>query len=187
MPLFARRQVHTEAFVMSDAKRIFYHKLCSYLEDGFALAKNQGNQGRALGFIMAIFQKIAASSFAAVRRTLRRRLLMLTIHEAILRDRDLDIDKRQALYEEAKQLIRQEYNLKVDVVSRSEVDRVLADLKHRIVKRINEKELELGSDSYGGEVDTAKAEDIAVSTVKLALPEERQRIYSLLVNLPRSA
>lgn len=183
-PLFARRQVHTEAFVMSDAERSFYHKLCSYLEDGFALAKNQGNQGRALGFIMAIFQKIAASSFAAVRRTLRRRLLMLTIHEAILRDRDLDIDKRQALYEEAKQLIRQEYNLKDDIVSRSEVDRVLADLKHRIVKRIDEKDLELGSDSYSGEVDTAKAEDIAVSTVKLALPEERQRIYSLLETFP---
>jgi hypothetical protein len=31
---------------------------------------------------MAIFQKIAASSFAAVRRTLKRRLLMLTLHEA---------------------------------------------------------------------------------------------------------
>ena len=29
---------------------------------------------RGLGFLMAIFQKIAASSFAAVRRTLRRRL-----------------------------------------------------------------------------------------------------------------
>ena len=33
-----------------------------------------------------IFQKIAASSFAAVRSTLRRRQLSLTIHEAILKD-----------------------------------------------------------------------------------------------------
>ena len=77
---------------MNDEERAFYLGLREYLEDGFALAKRQGNKGNALGFVMAIFQKIAASSFAAVKRTLRRRLLMLTLHEAILRDEDLDID-----------------------------------------------------------------------------------------------
>ena len=57
----------TESFVMNHAERLFYEKLREYLEDGFDLARRQGNQGRALGFLMAIFQKIAASSFAAVR------------------------------------------------------------------------------------------------------------------------
>lgn len=79
---------------MSDAERKFYEALQRYLQDGFDLAKQQGGKGRALGFLMAIFQKIAASSFAAVRRTLRRRMLALTIHEAVLRDRALDIDGR---------------------------------------------------------------------------------------------
>jgi hypothetical protein len=37
-----------------------------------------------------------ASSFAAVRATLRRRLLMLTLHEGILCDRELDVDSRAA-------------------------------------------------------------------------------------------
>ena len=55
-------------------------------------------KGRALGFVMTIFQKIAASSFAAVRRTLRRRILMLTLHEAILKDQELDIDGREQLF-----------------------------------------------------------------------------------------
>jgi len=59
---------------------------------------HQGNKGRALGFLMAIFQKIAASSFAAVRRTLKRRLLMLTLHEAFLRDQDLDIEGRERVW-----------------------------------------------------------------------------------------
>jgi hypothetical protein len=36
-------------------------------------------------FLIAIVQKIAASSFAAVRRTLKPRMLMLTPHEALLR------------------------------------------------------------------------------------------------------
>ena len=90
---------------MADDERIFYVALREYLEEGFALAKRQGNQGRALGFVMTIFQKIAASSFAAVRRTLRRRLMMLTLHEAILKDQELDIDARNRLYDEARELI----------------------------------------------------------------------------------
>lgn len=73
--LFARRWVHTEAFVMSDGERLFYQALNEYLCDGFALAKKMGGKGRALGFVMTIFQKIAASSFAAVHRTLRRRVV----------------------------------------------------------------------------------------------------------------
>ena len=109
-PLFARRWVHTESFVMNHAERLFYEKR-GYLEDGFDLARRQGNQGRALGFLMAIFQKIAASSFAAVRRTLKRRLLMLTLHEAFLRDKELDIEGRERLTEEARELIHEEFGL----------------------------------------------------------------------------
>ena len=60
---------------------------------------------------MAIFQKIAASSFAAVRRTLKRRMLMLTLHEALLRDKDLDIEGRERLFDEARELIHDEWGL----------------------------------------------------------------------------
>jgi superfamily II DNA or RNA helicase len=183
-PLFARRFVHTESFLMSDAERRFYDALRQYLEDGFALAKRKGNEGNALGFVMAVFQKIAASSFAAVRRTLRRRLLMLTLHEAILKDRDLDIDGRQALYEQARQLIREEYQLGDDPVGRGEVDRVLADLKLRLVRRLDEEQLEGLADPYSGEREAARAEDAAALAVSLALPEERQRIRALLEAFP---
>ena len=97
--------VHTESFVMSQDEQRFYEKLREYMEDGFALAKRQGSKGRALGFVMTIFQKIASSSFAAVRRTLRRHLLMLTIHEAMVRDQKLDNDGREQLYREARAMI----------------------------------------------------------------------------------
>ena len=113
-PLFARRWVHTESFTMADDERTFYVSLREYLEEGFALAKRQGNKGRALGFVMTIFQKIAASSFAAVHRTLSRRLLMLTVHEAIMRDQQLDIDTRNELYDEARQLIHKEHKIPRD-------------------------------------------------------------------------
>lgn len=182
--LFARRWVHTESFLMGEEERGFYEKLREYLEDGFDLAKRQGNQGRALGFLMAIFQKIAASSFAAVRRTLKRRMLMLTLHEALLRDRELDIEGRERLYDEARELIHTEWGLGRDPISRSEVDRVMADLKYRLAKKLDEEALEMASDPYGSEFASSHVEDIASAAVELHLPEERIRIADLLSCFP---
>lgn len=184
-PLFARRWVHTESFLMRDEERRFYEKLREYLEDGFNLARRQGNQGRALGFLMAIFQKIAASSFAAVRRTLKRRLLMLTLHEALLRDNELDIEGRERLYNEARELIHEEFRFGRDSVGRSEVDRLLADLKYRLVKKLDEEALEMASDPYGSEFAASHAEDAASAAVDLHLPEERMRIRDLLNIFPQ--
>jgi SNF2 family DNA or RNA helicase len=44
-PLFARRWVHTESFLMGPEERLFYEKLREYLKDGFDLARRQGGQG----------------------------------------------------------------------------------------------------------------------------------------------
>ena len=183
-PLFSRRLVHTESFTMSVEERAFYGKLREYLRDGFALAKKQGNKGRALGFVMTIFQKIAASSFAAVRSTLRRRLLMLTIHEAILRDQALDIDGHSSLMEEARKLIHEEKRLAQDAVGKSEADRILADCKLRLVKKLDEDRLAMAAASETSEIFGAEGEEMAAMSVDLALPEERLRIVGLLAVFP---
>jgi superfamily II DNA or RNA helicase len=185
-PLFARRWANTQSFLMTDDERQFYEKLREYPEEGFDLARRKGNQGRALGFLMAIFQKIAASSFAAVRRTLKRRLLMLTLHEALLRDRELDIEGRERLTSDARQMIHEEFELPRDHLGRSEADRILADLKYRLVKKLDDEILELASDPYGTEVSSAQAEDAASAAVDLHLPEERLRIQSLLELFPQA-
>lgn len=184
-PLFARRWIHTESFLMSPEERVFYERLREYLEDGFNLARRQGNQGRALGFLMAIFQKIAASSFAAVKRTLKRRLLMLTLHEALLRDKDLDIEGRERLMDEARKLVHEEFSLPQDSLGRSEADRILSDLKYRLVKKLDEDALEMASDPYASEYSAMHAEEAASSVVDLHLPEERLRIGDLLNVFPQ--
>lgn len=184
-PLFARRWVHTESFVMGEEERRFYEKLREYLEDGFNLARRQGGKGQALGFLMAIFQKIAASSFAAVRRTLKRRLLMLTLHEAFLRDKDLDIEGRERLTNEARELIHHEHNISRDSIGRSEVERMIADLRYRLAKRLDEEALEFASDPYGSEYSASYAEEAASAVVELHLPEERLRIGELLAVFPQ--
>lgn len=182
--LFARRWVHTESFIMSEVEREFYNELNVYLMDGFALAKQQGNKGRALGFVMTIFQKIAASSFAAVHRTLRRRLIALSVQEGLMHDSRLDIDARDAAFAEARQLIRREFHLSDDRLGHIESDRILNDLKRRIVKKMDDDELAILSSEYSSETATTSSEDSAVLAVELALPEERQRISALLTKFP---
>lgn len=182
--LFARRWVHTESFVMSDAEREFYNALQVYLMDGFALARRQGNKGRALGFVMTIFQKIAASSFAAVHRTLRRRLIALAVQEGLVHDGNLEIDARDAAFAEAKELVRREFGLGDDRMGTIEAERILADLKRRLLKKMSEEELDLASSEYSSETVTTYAEDAAITAVELALPEERNRIRELLEKFP---
>ncbi len=182
--LFARRWVHTEAFTMSDEEREFYQGLNEYLRDGFALAKKQGGKGTALGFVMTIFQKIAASSFAAVHRTLRRRLIALTIHEGLMHDESLDIDARDIAFEEARELIRAEFDLGTDRFADLDLDRILNDLKRRLLKRLDEEQLAAATTEHSTEAESSTAEDAAMNAVAYALPEERFRIKQLLAEFP---
>ena len=184
-PLFARRMVTTESSVMSEEEREFYSSLREYLEEGFALAKRQGKQGYALGFIMTIFQKIAASSFAAVRKTLRRRLMMLTVHESVIKDQELDLDGRNRLRDEARELIHEIYKLpKDDLVAQGQVDAVLAELRCQVLKDMKEEDLARASASDSEEIAAVVGEEAAAMSVSLALPEERLRIRELLARFP---
>jgi superfamily II DNA or RNA helicase len=184
--LFARRQVHTEVFTMSDVENTFYEALVVYLQDGFALAKRQGKRGQGLAFVMTIFQKIAASSFAAVQRTLRRRLIALTIQEALMHDQKLDIDQRNTALDEARSLIRELHGIADGRLGDAEVDRLLADYRYKILRmqRKDEETLGSGADEFGWETGAADAEDAAVNSVSVALPEERRRIKELLAKYP---
>lgn len=188
-PLFARRMVHTEGFELSDKEREFYDALLEYLKDGYDLAAKQGSKGQALGFVMTIFQKIAASSFAAICSTLRRRLLMLTIQEAIERDERLDVDGRNQILEEARKLIHELYELPDDPIGMAQTEQILADARVQLLKKRQEAlsyvtTAERWSDS---EMDALTGEESAALLVSLALPEERRRIRELLEHFPSGA
>ncbi len=183
-PLFARRWVHTESFLMSPAENVFYSLLTEYLAEGFALAKRKGGKGMALGFVMTIFQKIAASSFAAVSRTLRRRLIALTVHEGIVFDTQHEVEKRNKAWQEAKELIQAEFRLGADQLGDAETDRILADIRRKLLKKFKEEELALASDAYTSEASIEAAEDTAVNAVEVALPEERNMIRKVLASFP---
>jgi len=188
-PLFARRMVHTEGFDLSEKERAFYDALLAYLKDGYDLAAKQGSKGQALGFIMTIFQKIAASSFAAICATLRRRLLMLTIQEAIERDELLDVDGRNRVLDEARQIIHEMHELPADAIGKAQTEQILADAKVQLLrKRQDALAFVSTAERYSDtELDATTGEESAAFLVSLALPEERRRIRELLDSHPEGA
>ncbi|MGI8961541.1 MAG: SNF2-related protein [Bryobacteraceae bacterium] len=181
-PLFSRRQVHTQTFRLSQPESLFYGALMEYLRDGYNLAEAKGGKGRALGFVMTIFQKIAASSFSAVGSTLHRRLLSLTIHEAIVCDQNLDVDGRECALSDARTLLHNMHDLPTDTLGRAEVDRLLADSRVKLLRKLGEKVEAEGQD---GEVQSSMDEESAAFLVSVALPAERQRIRDLLALIPK--
>ena len=184
-PLFARRVVHTEGFELTAAEKRFYEALTGYLNDGYDLARARGNEGRSLGFVMTIFQKIAASSFAAVRRTLSKRQLMLTIQESIQCDEMLDVDGRNAMLNEARQLIHQMHALPDDALGRAQVEQILADARLNLLRKREEALAYVQSaESYGDSERTAGTEEDLATMPSVALPEERRRIRELLGQYP---
>lgn len=185
-PLFARRVVHTEAFSLNDWDRKFYDALLEYLRDGYNLAEQQGQKGRPLGFIMAVFQKIAASSFAAVRSTLLRRLLTLTLLYAIESDERLDVDSREDALREARELIRVIYQIDEDAVGQAQVDRIMADSKMRLLQQRKLADTVFtGEEVFNySELDSAIIEDQISEMAVIELPRERGRIRDLLRLFP---
>src|SRR5208337_3052168 len=122
----------------------------------------------------------------AVQRTLRRRLIALTIQEALMHDQKLDIEARNSALDEARTLIRELHGIAEGLLEDAEVEKLLADYRYKILKlqREEEEALGAGADEFASETGAADAEDAAISSVAVALPEERRRIKGLLGKVP---
>ena len=62
---------------LSATARSFDTLLQNYLRHGYDAAAVGGNMGRAIGFVMTTYRKLASSSIAAIERALQRRLVRL--------------------------------------------------------------------------------------------------------------
>ena len=81
-----------------DAEEVFDRLLSAYLERGEDQASSSGRQGKAIGFVMTVYRKLAASSHAAILKALRRRreriLSLLLEQTSLLEDEALALDER---------------------------------------------------------------------------------------------
>ena len=71
--LFRGQDTHLVKVPLADSAREFNQQLQKYLTHGYAAALAGGNTGRAIGFVMTTYRKLASSSIAAIERALQRR------------------------------------------------------------------------------------------------------------------
>lgn len=75
--VFKGKTTHTVAVPVGAEARAFDKALQAYLRRGYAAGRARGRQGRAIGFVMTVYRKLAASSAAAIKVALQRRLQRL--------------------------------------------------------------------------------------------------------------
>jgi superfamily II DNA or RNA helicase len=79
--LFKEAEVQKLALTpLSTGEAQFHQSLNLYLREGYGVAEIDPTnpRNRAIGFVMVVFQKLASSSLAAVRASLKRRLMRLS-------------------------------------------------------------------------------------------------------------
>ena len=75
--LFRGQDTNLVEVPLSDDARVFDKRLQTYLKYGYDAAIAGGTTGRAIGFVMTTYRKLASSSIAAIERALHRRMARL--------------------------------------------------------------------------------------------------------------
>ncbi len=71
--LFRGQDTNLVEVPLSESARLFDERLQKYLREGYAASEAGGNAGRAIGFVMTTYRKLASSSIVAIERALLRR------------------------------------------------------------------------------------------------------------------
>src|SRR5690554_19969 len=81
--------------VPSSVESIEFDKtLQSYLRQGYSAGETKGRAGRAIGFVMTVYRKLATSSAAAIHQALCNRLIRLQNAAQAARDEGSEFDER---------------------------------------------------------------------------------------------
>jgi len=184
-PIFMRRQVHTQKFPMAARERRFYDLLTDYLREGYDIAgvgqEKTTSQQRAVGFVMATFQKIMSSSPRAIRQALRRRLLALLARQQMSLERaglQRSGEKWLALQQEMRQLAVAIEGIPASPIQIAEADSFIARMKERLAKKESMEEevtrWALDGDEEGDSGIYAEA----------AIPNETNKVRELIERVP---
>ncbi len=146
--IFMRRQVHSQSFPLAAKERAFYDRLTEYLREGYGVAglgqSRTTSQQRAVGFVMATFQKIMSSSPRAIKQALRRRLLVLLARQQMAIEsrrgghpvREDVAARIVALQEEMRELAMAILAIPSSATQRAEADAHIAQVKQRLARKM---------------------------------------------------
>jgi superfamily II DNA or RNA helicase len=188
-PIFMRRQVHSQKFPMAARERAFYERLTEYLREGYSAAglgqARTTSRQRAVGFVMATFQKIMSSSPRAIKQALRRRLLVLLAREHMALDAEKArgsaraglAERMWALQEEMRRLAVDILGLPASPTQTAEADAYIAKVKQAISRRAAAEEVTpwaLDGDEEAEDVIFAEAD----------IPQEAEKVRELIRLVP---
>jgi len=185
-PIFMRRQVHSQIFDQAARERLFYDKLTEYLREGYNAAgigqARTTSRQRAIGFVMATFQKIMSSSPRAIRQALRRRLMVLLVRQMLefeqKRKRSPSsnlAEKILALQDEARALAAQIAATRCDLGETTDADTLLNQVRQRLARALaDDTTWALDGDEDGDEGVFADAD----------IPDEAGKVRELILLVP---
>jgi ERCC4-related helicase len=111
--VFRGRQTHRMPFKMYPDEARFYNAVAEYIRDSYKMVERLADQThrRAAGFLLTTFQKLNASSTAAIRSALAKRLARLRGELAALPERD---PEEEGFFDERYEGEQEEQNVLLD-------------------------------------------------------------------------
>ena len=188
-PIFMRRQVQSQIFDQAARERLFYDRLTEYLREGYNAAgigeKRTTSKQRAIGFVMATFQKIMSSSPRAIKQALRRRLMVLLMRHML----ELEHKRKKAstgalaekilnLQDEIRALAEQIVETRRDLGESTDADLLVNAIRQRVTRSMMEEtSWALDGDEEGDEGVFADAN----------IPDEAEKVRDLIKLVPDGA
>lgn len=185
-PIFMRRQVITQKFQLSMREQKFYDKLTEYLKEGYNAAgfgqDKTTKQQRAVGFVMATFQKIMSSSPRAIKQALRRRLIALYARKQMVFESGFhgglskpEVSTKIVHYQELmRRVVADLLSFTKGEIDYTEADAYITALKQRLRKRPKFEE-----EVTQWALDAAEAEDEVLES-EANIPNEEEKVGELI-------
>ncbi|MCC7203041.1 MAG: DEAD/DEAH box helicase family protein [Nitrospirae bacterium] len=185
-PIFMKRKVHSQKFSLSLKEQRFYENLTEYLREGYTAAgagkEKTTKQERAVGFVMATFQKIMSSSPRAIRQALRRRLIAIYARKQMALESGMrgaitraDISMQIMRYQELmREVVSDLLSAGYGKMDYTEADTYIAQLKQRIKRRPQFEE-----EITNWALDALETDEDAI-IAEANIPNEDQKIKELI-------
>ena len=133
-PLFKPHIVNSETFNYSTEEDAFYKKLTEFIVTGQAYASSlEATQGRAVMLVLIAMQKLASSSIAAIRKSVKGRLSRIIEERTTLDSLQVQIEQKdiKQFYNEYQAL---EKSMSADEISKREEAISVLSAKLRLMK-----------------------------------------------------
>ncbi len=161
--VFRGRNTHSYAFEMFDDEKRFYQEVRHYIKRGYSyLERVTDKRSRlALGFVLSTFLKIAASSTAAIKNSLRNRKVNLEHKKQIIQDRRDEFQDERFEGENAERQLAFEYG---DVFLKNEIQEIERLLDIPVAKDKKTEELTHFIDRIFQELQNPEERKIVIFT-----------------------